>query len=340
MSSDTVKTWLRKKGLGQYASALSEFGVQELADLAYIEDDDLEEIGMRRIHRRKFMKARKEIERARAEAEESELDKEEEEEEINSSMSQIESAMDEQPMLKNMDMATMMSMFSSGSGEQAKLMKEKMKIFEDMGLDMSQMTMTDMVDAMKNPQKREQILKKKMKLDKLTDEQKAQARKVAPKIRELEKKEDQYLGIVDDEGQDVADAVVDASGNQVVSKKRRRRLARKKKKLTEDEYKDMFGSMKLGQMEKMSATMAKDGKEKEKLDKMRNDLEPALAKLDKNFDEVTMNELAELMKDPANKEIFKDIEGYQDPTQAMADARAEDDKDADKEEDEEIMEML
>ena len=185
-----VKKWLRKKGLGQYSEALSEFGVQELEDLTYIEEDDLEEIGMRRIHRRKFLKARREIAKVKAEKEEAVLDKEEEEEDIANSMGSIEQAMSDQPMLAGMDMATMMGMFSSGSGDQAQMMQKKMKIFEDMGLDMSKMTLSDMVEAMKNPEKREGMLKKKMGLDKLTEEQKAKGRNLAPKIKELEKEED------------------------------------------------------------------------------------------------------------------------------------------------------
>jgi len=257
-----------------------------------------------------------------------------------SSMGQIEQAMDEQPMLKEMDMATMMSMFSSGNSPQAKLMKDKLKVFESMGLDMGQMTMADMVSAMKNKEGREDLLKKKMKLDTLTPEQKKKARAAAPIIKDIEKREDEHLGLIDEEGHDVADAVVDASGNQVTSKKRRRRLARKQNKMKPEEYKDMFGSMTLGKVEKMSKMMSKSPAEIAKLEKMRQDLAGPLEKLDLKYDEITMDELAELMKDPKNEEIFKDVEGYKNPSAVMAEARAEDEATVDPAEDDEIMEML
>ena len=103
----------------------------------------------------------------------------------------------------------------------------------------------------------------------------------------------------------------------------------------------MFGSMTLGKVEKMSKMMSKDGAELAKLDKMRADLTGPLKSLDIEYDEITMDELGELMKDPKHKEIFKGVEGYKDPSAVMAEARAEDDASVDDpEEDDEIMEML
>jgi len=48
-----------------------------------------------------------------------------------------------------------------------------------------------------------------------------------------------------------------------------------------------------------------DSKETAKLNKMRKELSPPLESLGFVYDDITMEELSEIMKDPANKELFK-----------------------------------
>ena len=52
---DSVSAWLADVGLSQYASALADIGLDSISDFSLVEKEDLDDLGMKKLHKRKLL---------------------------------------------------------------------------------------------------------------------------------------------------------------------------------------------------------------------------------------------------------------------------------------------